>query len=70
MAYVCDSVDAATSACLLWVEAGDLSGIGITAEGLTEAFAWGFGTVTVFALLGWSVKTVRQILGQTFKVDD
>lgn len=56
--------------CTSWLDAGDFAAIGLTSADLTEAFAWGFGVVTVFALLGWSVKTVRQVLSSTFKVDD
>lgn len=70
--YVCAELTG--TLCTRWATleevASDFAQIGLTPEALTAAFAWGFGVVTIFALCGWGVKIVRQVLRDTMRVDD
>lgn len=59
MTWVCQEVSGAS--CAVWVQytpppppdvLASLSELGITAGGVTQAFAWGFGTVVGFWALG------------------
>ncbi len=71
MSFVCAALDGVT--CTSWVAldvvASDWDSIGVTSTSLFEAFVWGFGAVSAFYVLGWTLRIGRTLLEQAFNYE-
>lgn len=68
--YACQQLDA-SGVCSVWVDLAavgmDWASVGLTPGALAEAFFWGVGAVSAFAVGGWMIQLVRRVIREVFK---